>query len=302
MSEPSGVAARVHARDRGPSVSFELYPPRTEAGDAALWRSVERLTEVRPDFWSVTYGASGSNRETSRGVVRRLLADPAPPVAHLTCIGATRAELLGVAAALVSDGVRDFLALRGDPPADGSWVPRAGGVNRAFELVALLRGIEPLIGERISVGAAATPEAVRGAEAAELDPQRCGDLLALNAKQAAGADYAVSQVFFDARSYVRYLEVARAAGVTIPVLPGVVPLSDPARLRRLEAVSGVPVPPALLAVLDREADEAGRRAAGRTLGAELVAAVLEAGAPGVHVYTFNQHEAALDLLTAAGLR
>jgi methylenetetrahydrofolate reductase (NADPH) len=155
----------------------------------------------------------------------------------------------------------------------------------------------PAAEEALSIGVAATPSALRGRSSAESD-----DLRALRAKQAAGADYAITQVFFEVEDYRRYLAAARAAGITLPLLPGIVPLADPRRLRRLEEISGVPVPRWILERLDGESDEERRRAAGVAMGVDFVAEVLAAGAPGLHLYTFNQHRAALDLLSAARLR
>lgn len=286
--------------DHRPTISFELYPPRSAAGSDSLWLTIAELARAEPDFFSVTYGASGSSRETSREVLRWIVAHTdVPVVAHLTCLGAPRAEVRAVAEGLIADGVRDFLALRGDPPADVTgWEPHPEGLQRASELVSLLRELETgHPGRALTVAVAANPWALRQAPAGD-----CGDLRALLAKQDAGADYAITQVFFEVEDYTRYLEAARDAGVTIPLLPGIVPLHSPTRLRRLEEISGVEVPPSILALLDAEDDDEARRSVGTTLGSELVEQVLAAGAPGVHLYTFNQHRGALDLLEGARLR
>jgi methylenetetrahydrofolate reductase (NADPH) len=287
----ASVAERLEDTAAGPTLSFELFPPRTPAGETSLWRTIGELAATGPDFISVTYRATGDSKHVSRQVVRHVVEHTSVrPVAHLTCIGAARDELAGTAAAFASDGVRDFLALRGDPPLGATeWTPHPRGLNRASELVTLLRSLE----RAPAVGVAATPSSLP----ADPDPEApCGDLLALRAKQDAGARYAITQVFFEAADYARYLAAARAIGVHLPIVPGLVPLEDPVRLRRLEEVSGVRVPPSILARLDAEADHARRRAAGVAIGAELVHAVLAAGAPGVHLYTFNQHAASLALL------
>lgn len=305
-ARPAGLPDRLVRG--GPTVSFELYPPRSEASAATLRTTIEHLAGARPDFFSVTYGASGSSRESSRDVVRHVLdSTDVPVVAHLTCLGSPPDEVRGVAEQLVHLGVRDFLALRGDPPAgEPEWTPDPHGLQRASQLVALLRGLSGDLPDhdRLSIAVAANPTALHPSPA---DPHRpdassCGDLLALRAKQDAGADHAITQVFFDPEDYVRYVDTARAAGIDLPLLPGVVPLTDPRRLRRLEEVSGVAVPTRVLAALEAEDDDAARVAAGRALGAELAAAVLAAGAPGLHLYTFNQHRASLDLLHDVGLR
>ena len=297
-SSTSPIPARLAASpELGPSVSFELFPPRSPAAEDALWTTIARLAEVAPDFISVTYGASGSSRDTSRAVVQHVLEHTAVrPVAHLTCIASERAELRAIAEAFGSDGVRDVLALRGDPPAGPApWVPPVDGLSRASELVAFLHEVDP----GLAIAVAATPSLLPVAAA---DASACGDLLALRAKQDAGSAYAITQVFFEAETYRRYVAAARAAGIHLPIVPGIVPLEDPARLRRLEEISGVPVPATLLATLDAETDETRRRAAGLELGAALVTEVLEAGAPGLHLYTFNQARASVALLDRLGLR
>src|SRR5665647_2419065 len=231
---PSGVAARVTAPE--PSVSFELYPPKTDATRAALPDTLVRLAEARPDFFSVTYGASGSTRHITHDVVRWILTNTGTDVvAHLTCIGLPSAHW----------------QVPYHPSEDGD---DAGD-----------------------------------------------DIQALLAKQEAGADYAITQVFFEVSSYTRYLAAARAAGVTIPLLPGIVPLTDPKRLRRLEEISGVPVPPEILQRLDAATDLEEQRVVGTAMGVDLVHQVLAAGAPGLHIYTFDQHTAPLDLLEGAHL-
>ncbi|MCV2395994.1 methylenetetrahydrofolate reductase [Actinotalea sp. M2MS4P-6] len=295
---PAGLPARLRASaEVGPTVSFELYPPRSQTAAEKLWSTtLPALAEADPDFLSVTYGASGSSRDTSREVVRWVVEHSGVrPVAHLTCIGAPRDELREVARGFVADGVQDFLALRGDPPAgETTWRPHPDGLHRASELVELLLRTEP----GLAVGVAATPSCLSGWSG---DPTGCGDLLALRAKQDAGAQYAITQVFFEVESYTRYVAAARAAGVQVPLVPGLVPLEDPRRLRRLEEISGVPVPARVLEILDGETDETRRRAAGLAMGAELAEAVLEAGAPGLHLYTFNQSAASLALLDRLGL-
>lgn len=297
----TGLAARI-ADPARPTVSFELYPPRTPAGMASLQRAVERLVAAEPDFISVTYGASGSTRETSRQVVRWLKeSTDVDVVAHLTCVGAPWEEVRATAEGFLEEGVCDLLALRGDPPrGDTEWRAHPAGLRSGSELVARLRGLGDEHGVPLSIGVAATPSAAWARPGQAPRPGE-DDVLALRAKQEAGADFAITQVFFAAEAYADYVAAARAAGVTLPVLPGVVPLADPVRLRRLQEISGVPVPGHVLATLDACADDDARTVAGRRLGAELVDAVLAAGAPGVHLYTFNTHPASLDLLAALGL-
>ncbi len=293
-----------------PTVSFELYPPRNPDAAPKLWATIQALGEARPDFVSVTYGASGKTRDTTRGLVRRLLRETSlNPIAHLTCVGASRAEITAVVEEFLDVGVRSFLALRGDPPVhEAGWHPHPEGMGTAAELVGLLREIEarrcadsPAQQVRatvrpLSVAVAAFPRGNAGAGSS-----REQDIAALLAKQAAGADFAITQVFYDAASYLELVALARDAGVTIPIIPGIIPTTDPARLLRVEALTGVPVPRDLLALLTSFDDEPSRHRAGIRASVDLVNRVLDGGAPGVHVYTFNTHHAALDLLEGAHL-
>ncbi len=296
------------ATDR-PTVSFEFFPPRTPDAEPRLWATIQQLAAARPDFVSVTYGASGSTRETSRALVSRILRETSlTPIAHLTCVGASRAELIRTIEEFLDEGARSFLALRGDPPAGvPDWQPHPAGLATAAELVRLLREVEarrsaasPAQRVRatvkpLSVAVAAFPRGNAGAGSS-----REQDITALLAKQDAGADFAITQVFFDADSYLELVDLARAAGVTIPIVPGIIPSTDPARLLRLESLTGVTVPRDLLARLEAT-DGAERHRVGIRAGVELVHRVLDGGAPGVHLYTFNTHRAALDLLAGAGL-
>lgn len=298
------------ALDR-PTVSFELFPPRDVDAAPRLWATVRELEAAEPDFVSVTYGASGRTRETTRALVTRLLRETTlNPIAHLTCVGTSRAEVAAVVEEFLDEGVRAFLALRGDPPAgQADWRPHPDGVATAAELVALLREVEqrrcagsPAQAVRarvrpLSLAVAAFP---RGNHATGGTRQQ--DVQALLAKQEAGADFAITQVFFDAEAYLGLVAEARRAGVTIPIVPGIIPTTDPARLVRVQELTGVPVPRTLLDLLGSADDERERHRRGIRAGVDLVRAVLDGGAPGVHVYTFNKHEAALDLLEGADLR
>ncbi|WP_164737155.1 methylenetetrahydrofolate reductase [Georgenia sp. SYP-B2076] len=308
-----------------PTVSFELFPPRRPEFDEAVWQRVLRMADAGPDFFSVTYGASGSSREASAELVRRLLTQTAvPPIAHLTCVAATRQDLVTRVNRLMDAGVRDFLALRGDPPAgQGTWSAPPGGLTRSSELVALIREVENerLGAPRPGGGREATTEPPSvvaldlGVEPADVvsvsvaaypsggSHTRDAELRALREKQDAGADFAITQVFFDADAYASLVADARAGGVHIPILPGVIPLTDPARLHRLSTLTGVPVPPEVDAMLDTDDAERLRRGIAATL--RLIDGVLAAGAPGLHLYTFNQDRPALDVLEhlrARGIR
>jgi len=293
-----------------PTVSFELFPPRNPDAAPRLWETITQLGTARPDFVSVTYGASGRTRTTTRQLVRRLLRETSlNPIAHLTCVGASRDEVTTIIEEFLDEGVRSFLALRGDPPVDQTdWHPHPQGMQTAAELVELLREIEqrrcatsPAQKVRatvrpLSVAVAAFPRGNAGTGSS-----REQDIAALLDKQRAGADFAITQVFYDAASYLELVAAAREAGVVIPIIPGIIPTTDPARLLRVEALTGVPVPRDLLALLASADDDAERHRRGIRASVDLVNGVLDGGAPGIHVYTFNTHHPALDLLEGAGL-
>lgn len=308
-AQPRSAAGARPAAHR-PTVSFELFPPRDVDAAPRLWRTVRELESVHPDFVSVTYGASGRTRTTSRALVRRILRETTlTPIAHLTCVGTSRAEVATIVGEFLDEGVRSFLALRGDPPsADETWRPHPEGVPTASDLVRLLREIDddrcatsPAEAVRgrvkpLSIAVAAFPRgnAVAGSTRAQ-------DIQALLDKQRAGADFAITQVFYDAEAYLGLVAEARDAGVTIPIVPGLLATTDPARLLRTQELTGVPVPDELLDLLGSADDEPERHRRGIRFAADLVAGVLDGGAPGVHLYTFNRFEAALDLLDAADL-
>lgn len=299
----------VAANDR-PTISFELFPPRNPDAAPRLWATIQQLETVKPDFVSVTYGASGKTRVTTRALVRRLLRETSlNPIAHLTCVGTSREEITTIVGEFLDEGLRSFLALRGDPPTDQSdWAAHPDGLQTAGELVELLREIEaqrcadsPSQAVRarvrpLSVAVAAFP---RGNHAT--GGTRAQDVASLLAKQEAGADFAITQVFFDADDYLGIVAEAREAGVTIPIIPGIIPTTDPARLLRVQELTGVPVPHDLLDLLGSADDELDRHRRGIRASVDLVNGVLDGGAPGVHLYTFNQHHAALDLLEGAHL-
>jgi methylenetetrahydrofolate reductase (NADPH) len=292
------IRERIAAPD--PTLSFELFPPRTLEGREALGGTIARLAKAEPDFISVTYGASGSTRDSSREVVRGIAQGyPFPPLAHLTCVSASRTELVQIIEEFLAEGVRAFLALRGDPPqGEPHWKPHPEGLLYASQLAALIRevaGTHGLGPEQISIGVAAFP----GMHADER--WRVQGLEVLQAKQEAGADFAITQVFFEAHTYLDLVEDAQAAGITMPILPGIIPVLDSTKASRLEQMTGVVVPASLLDALDAAPDDDTSRAVGVEHATSLARAVLNAGAPGVHVYTFNRYRAALELVEALGL-
>lgn len=299
-----------------PTVSFELMPPRTPQGHGPFWETVASLMGVQPDFVSVTYGAGGNSRETARAVTQRLVREaPFRTLAHLTCVGATRRQCIATIDAYLDAGVRAFLALRGDPPAEsgpqpgsrGESAPEGGELTSAIELLALVRQRESLrcassASERLR--GAVSPLAISvatfpaGNPAARTTPEQ--EIARLFAKQAAGASFAVTQLFYDAEVYLRFVDQASDAGVEIPILAGILPPTNPRRLRRTAELTGVAPDPEFLSHLESASPEEQRK-----LGIEscvrLVDDIIASGAPGVHMYTFNQAEPALQILGATGL-
>jgi len=301
------AAARGFAR---PTLSFELMPPRNPDAAPKFWNTARKLVEAGPDFVSVTYGAAGTDRNTARTVVERLVKHTnVLPIAHLTCVGATRDNVADTIDDFLSVGARTFLALRGDPPKDQpDWRPPADGVNSTVELIELLREVETSrcradaaaalrgAAKPLTIAVATFPE---GNKDAGTTPEQ--EVIRLLEKQQAGANFAITQLFYEADSYLKFTELARREGVTIPILAGILPMTDPNRLRRVEQLTGVTPPASLLAELDAIGSQHMRHSFGIEASAQLAKDVLAAGAPGLHIYTFNKHEAALDLLEAVNL-
>ncbi|MFJ6003727.1 methylenetetrahydrofolate reductase [Arthrobacter sp. NPDC092385] len=282
-----------------PALSYELYPPRNGPAEESLWTTIRRLEDTRPDFVSVTYGAAGSNRETAIHLLKRLLTETTlKPLAHLTCVGSSRAELTEIVERLLGGGVRGILALRGDAPEGIE--PRPGDVEHADELVRLIRDVESqrtaqLAAGRVSVGVAAY--ATRHPDSPSLEQ----DIEVLLAKEDAGADFAITQVFFQPSDYARLVDRAARAGVSIPIIPGVMPMTSTRRLEKLSGLAGVDVDEALRARLEGARADEDRRRIGVAATVELARAALDDGAPGIHLYTFNEHAAALDVIDALDL-
>ncbi|MDN4477738.1 methylenetetrahydrofolate reductase [Demequina sp. SYSU T00039] len=283
---------------RRPTLSYELFPPRTPAAESTLEETMRLLTATRPDFISITYGASGSTQSTSRAVVRGLAEHHVvPPLAHLTCVGQSRAELTRVIEDYLAEGVRDFLALRGDPPqGQTDWRPHPEGLLYASDLVTLLREVAGAHGIRdLSIGVTAFP-----AQHAQEGSRGLG-LEVLEAKVRAGADFAITQVFYEVEQYARLVADAAARGLDLPIVPEVMPLVSSRRAHRAEELTEVATPPALLAELEAAPDADAARAVGVAHAAALSRGLVDAGAPGIHIITFNQSAAALALVDAIGL-
>ncbi|MDO5672723.1 MAG: methylenetetrahydrofolate reductase [Actinomycetaceae bacterium] len=273
-----------------PRASFELFPPRGKS--SAIWARLEALYALSPDFLSVTYGASGTGhagREASLEVLRYTKEHTSIPVlAHLTCTGVTRLQLVEVIEEMLEIGVRDFLALRGDPPKGKAyWKVVPGGIASSIDLIDVIRAVADAHGVEVDIAVAAYPTSEMEA--------RNRDIAALQSKEHHGATFAITQLFFDAKEYAEHVMAMQEAGVTIPLVPGVLPLTDPSRLLRMSQLSGRPVPASLLKLLEIN-DPAERVRRGLRATDQLICDILDAGAPGIHLYTFNRTRPARDIV------
>ena len=276
-------------------VSFEVYPPRSAEKMPDLQESIRVLDSVEPDFISVTFGAGGSSTRDSLDVLRFIRDESsATPLAHLTCVGTTRQEASELVVSFLAEGITHFLALRGDLP--GGALEHHGELHHAVDLVALMHELpdapKPL--ERIAV--AAFPNG--HPESHSLDH----DVETLLRKQEAGATLAVTQLFFYTEHYLNFVEKAHTAGVTIPILPGLMPITSPGRLNRVLELSGENRPIKLSEALSSTEDSAAREAIGVDWTAQMVRELVDAGAPGIHLYAFNQHRTVLSVLEQSGVR
>ncbi|MDN4472318.1 methylenetetrahydrofolate reductase [Demequina zhanjiangensis] len=286
-------------RHERPTLSYELFPPRTPAAEETLRATMKVLADTHPDFMSITYGASGTTRSTSRGVVQMLAeAHTIPPLAHLTCVDQSRDELITVIEEYLEEGVLDFLALRGDPPqGTPDWRPHPDGLLYASQLVSLVHEVARAHGvSDICVGVAAFP----ATHAMERWRQSAIDVMRF--KERAGAQFAITQVFYEVEQYTALVEDALAHGVTMPIIPEVMPIVSTRRAVRASELTGVPTPVELVAALEAAESDDAARAAGVAHAARLSRELLDAGAPGIHIITFNQSAAALELVEAMGLR
>jgi methylenetetrahydrofolate reductase (NADPH) len=277
-----------------PSFSFELFPPKTQEGERTMWQTIREIEALKPTFVSVTYGAGGSTQDRTVRITGEIARDTTlTPVAHLTCVGASRDELRDVVGQYASEGVTTLLALRGDPPTGlgTEWQPHPGGLEHASELVELIRSLGSF-----SVGVAAFPEGHPESPSLEHDAR----ILAL--KQQAGAEFAITQLFFRVEDYERLVEQAAAAGCTMPIVPGIMPVTNVAQIERFAALSGAVFPEELATRFEAVADE---QAAVNELGVEVAAGMaqrlLDLGAPGLHFYTLNRSRSTIKVYEALGL-
>jgi methylenetetrahydrofolate reductase (NADPH) len=277
-----------------PLVSFEFFPPKTAEMEARLWQAVKRLEPLAPRFVSVTYGAGGSTRERTHATVVRIRREtPLEPAAHLTCIGASRQEIDRVAEHYWEAGIRHVVALRGDPPIErGRYSTHPGGYPYAADLVA---GLKRVADFEISV--AAFPETHPEAHSAE------ADLDNLKRKIDAGAARAITQFFFDTAVYLRFVERARARGITVPIVPGILPVTNVAQTRKFAAQCGAALPAWMGGLFEGlDDDPETRRLVAASIAIEQCRILQAEGVGEFHFYTLNRADLAVAICHMLGVR
>jgi len=276
-------------------ISFEFFPPRNEEMEATLWDAVDRLAPLDPTFVSVTYGAGGTTRERTHATVARMVRETKlRPAAHLTCVGATRDDVDEVVRSYAADGIRHIVALRGDPPAGVGqcYEPHPGGYTHSADLVAGIRAIGDF-----EVSVSAYPE--KHPESPDLD----FDIDILKRKVDAGATRAITQFFFDNELYLRFVDKVRAAGIRVPVVPGIVPVQNFKQVRSFAQRCGTTVPQHLADRFDGlDDDVATRKLVAAAVAAEQVMGLVDRGVTEFHFYTMNKADLVYAICHMLGLR
>jgi methylenetetrahydrofolate reductase (NADPH) len=283
----------ILARNEGPTFSFEFFPPKTEEGERNLYEAIAALRPLEPDYVSVTYGAGGSTRDKTIEIVSRIREEYGlEAMAHFTCVGATVPELRETLDRIAEAGLDNVLALRGDPPqGQEEWTKTEGGLEFSRELVELIRADYPF-----AIGAACFPETHIHATSPE------DDLRYLKEKVAAGADFLITQLFFDNAAFYDFVIRARAIGIEVPIIPGILPITNIAQLQRITSLCGAVVPDSLLAELEARRDEPQAvHDFGVAYATLQCADLLASGAPGIHFYTLNRSPATRAILSALKL-
>ncbi|MEY3168773.1 MAG: hypothetical protein RL421_16 [Actinomycetota bacterium] len=278
-----------------PTFSVEFFPPKDQHGEERLWGALHELHELSPDFVSVTYGAGGSTRDRTIRVTSEITSRTGiPTIAHLTCVGSTRDELISILQQYASSGITSILALRGDPEGGPSapWTPTLGGFNHADELVSLAREMH------FEVGVAAFPD---------IHPASHGnfaqDLSVLLEKEQRGATFATTQFFFDAERYFNLVKALRASGSNLDVYPGILPITNVSQLRRMADLSGTPIPSQIQNRIEEVSDDSlAVKQIGIEIAVELSTQLLDGGVPGLHFYTMNSAASTLEIVQRVGLR
>jgi len=269
------------------SFSFEFFPPKDDEGERTLWQTIRQLEPLHPSFVSVTYGAGGSTRDRTVRVTERIASETTlTPVGHLTCVGHGRDELRSIIGRYADAGVRNVLALRGDPPGGpgAAWTPTPGGLSYASELVALVKELGDF-----SVGVAAFPEGHREASSVE------ADAAVMRAKADAGADFGITELFFRPADYVALVERCQAAGSAMPIIPGIMPITNLGQIKRFAELSGREVPEEVVRRFDGVSEAPDVRRIGIEIATEMCDDLLRQGAPGLHFYTLNRSTATREI-------
>ena len=292
------IAARQTAD--APNVSFEFFPPKSEKMAARLWDSVTRLEPMAPRFVSVTYGAGGTTRDRTHDTVRKMAQETSlTPAGHLTCVSATKAEVLDVAQSYWQAGVKHIVALRGDPQGgmDARFEQHPGGFRDSVELIEGLRAWRPELGRVFEISVSCYPEPHPDSQGWDKD------IAFLKAKQDAGADRAITQFFFEAETYLRFLEHARAGGVTMPILPGIMLQPNFVGLQKFAKAVGASLPDWLHGLYEGTEDDAETRdLITANVAAELCHKLADEGVKDFHFYTLNKAGLALSTCRLLGLK
>ena len=284
---------RDHRRRRRAGLLVRVLPPKTDQGWINLREALESLVALEPDFVSVTYGAGGSTRDRTLEVtkwIKHHLGIEA--MAHLSCVGSTREELHGILDGIAEAGIENVLALRGDPPrGETEWRPHPGGLHYSTELAALISERYPF-----AVGAACFPEVHPEA------PDLAHDLRFLKEKVDSGASFLITQLFFDNELYFRFVDEARAAGIEVPIIPGIMPITNVGQIKTMTGMCGASIPTRLLEALEyRAGDTDAVLQLGVSYATLQCAELLARGAPGIHFYTLNRSPATRAILSALKL-
>ena len=281
---------RIIEQAEEPVFSFEFFPPKSDAGERVLGLALESLRQLDPAFVSVTYGAAGGSRDRTLELTKWIKQELGiEAMAHLSCVGSTREELAGVLDEMRDAGIENILALRGDPPrGESDWKPHPGGLSYSTELARMISD-----GYDACIGGACFPEVHPEA------PDLAHDLHFLKEKVDSGVSFLITQLFFDNELYFRFVDEARAAGIEVPILPGVMPITDLRQIKTITGMCGASIPQALLEALEwRSHDPEAVTALGVSYATLQCAELLARGAPGIHFYTLNRSHATRAILSA----
>lgn len=270
-----------------PIVSFEFFPPKTDPGMTSLLRTVQRLKELKPGFVSITYGAMGSTRNKTLDLVRRMKHDVGlEAMSHLSCVGASKSTITSTLETLRADGIDNIMALGGDPPQDPDFVQPPDGFTHANELAAYIKSFDPFC-----IGGACYPEGHIDAPSKEVDLFYC------QKKVADGVDFLITQLFFDNCDYFDFVARARAIGIDVPIVPGIMPIINFTQIKRFTQICGSKIPQQLERDLSPIEDDLEQvEAYGIAYATRQCQELLEAGVPGLHFYTLNKSEAVTRIL------